>query len=345
MRRFRADADNYRLAFETSVVRDDPGDTFDFALALGAVSYATGDLGGSVRVLDLALGLQNGSQGELGWAHFNLVWPLVLLGDHERAAHELDRAEAAADGLDDPRLSASTTLARAHSLFLFIGDIEGTQPFYERALSIAKPETAPLERIGALLGLAQALVLSDRPDGVAELLAEADALLDMHPDEGLRAHLCMDEALLAWCRGDLAEIQDPAIRGQRHADAAGTSFWKQINLTAEGVGLLVTGDLTAAEITLVRAARTAMDDGNIVQFGIPLQGLAAVAALKGEPSNAALLLGAAAAGTPQWPLLRRGLAPFIEPVRATLGDEFDSSFETGRQIDARDALALALGSP
>ncbi len=314
-------------------------------MALGAVSYATGDLAGSVRLLDQALGLQIHSEGRLGWAHFNLVWPLVLLGAHDRAAYELDRAAAAADRLGDHRLSASTTLARAHSLFLLLGDIEGTQPLYERALSIATPETAPLERVGALLGLAQALVLSDRPEGVAELLAEAGALLDVHPDEGMRAHACLDEALLAWCRGDLVDIQDPATRGQDHADAAGTSFWKQINLTAEGVGLLVVGDLTAAEITLVRAARMALVDGNMVQFGIPLQGLAAVAALRGEHSKAALLLGAGAAGTPDWPLLRRGLAAYIDPVRRALGDDFESSFETGRQIDARDALALALGSP
>ena len=253
----------------------------------------------------------------------------------ERAANELDRAEAAAARLGDPRLSASTTLARAHSSFLLSGDIEGTQPLYERALSIATPETAPLEHVGALLGLAQALVLSDRPDGVADLLAEADALLDVHPDEAMRAHLCLDEALLAWCHGALVEIHGPATRGQDHADAAGTSFWKQINLTAEGVGLLVVGDLTAAEITLVPAARIALLDENMVQFGIPLECLAAVAALRGEHSKAALLLGAGTAGTPDWPLLRRGLAPYIDPVRTALGDDFDRSFETGRQIDAR----------
>ncbi len=317
-------------------------ETLDFALALGAVSYAIGDLAGSVRILDDVLGLHHDAEGRLGWAHFTLVWPLVLLGDHERAAAELDRAEAAAGHLGDARLSASTTLARAHSLFLVIGDIEGTRPLYERALSIATPETAPLERAGALLGLAQALVLSDRPEGVVELLAEANALLDVHPDDGMRAHLCLDEALLAWCRGDLDGIQDPAIRGQRHADAAGTSFWKQINVTAEGVGLLVAGDLTAAEITFVRAARSALVDGNMVQFGIPLQGLAAVAARRGEHSTAALLLGAGTAGTPEWPLLGRGLAPYFDPVRTALGEAFDRSFDAGRQIDASGALELAL---
>ena len=295
-------------------------------------------------MLDRALGLANGSPSQFGWAHFNLVWPLVLLGEHERAAHELDRADAAAHDVDDPRLLASTTLARAHSLFLLFGDIERTQPLYERALSIAGPTAAPLERVGALLGLAQALVLSDRPAGVADLLAEADALLDMHRDEGQRAHLCLDEALLAWCRGEFAEIRGPARRGQRYADAAGTSFWKQINLTAEGVGLLVTGDLTAAEITLVRAARMALADGNLVQFGVPLQALAAMAALDGDHSNAALLLGAGTAGTPLWPLLERRLEPFVEPVRVALGDRFDTALEAGREMDGRAALALALGS-
>ncbi len=345
--RFRIDADNCTRALERCVSSDATDvafdETLDFGLALGATSYAIGDLAGSVRILDDVLGLHDAAEDRLGWAHFTLVWPLVLLGDHERAADELDRAEAAADRLGDARLSASTTLARAHSSFLVLGDIDGTQPLYERALSIATPETAPLERVGALLGLAQALVLSDRPEGVVELLAEASALLDVHPDEGMRAHLCLDEALLAWCRGDLDGIRDPAIRGQRHADAAGTSFWKQINLTAEGVGLLVAGDLTTAEITFVRAARSALVDGNMVQFGIPLQGLAAVAARMGEHSKAAMLLGAGTAGTPDWPLLGRGLAPYLEPVRAALGDAFHESFDAGRQIDASGALALALG--
>lgn len=340
--RFRSDDANFQLALDTSCRLDDPDRAAEFALTLGTAWYAIGDLEGSVRLLDTALTLPTRSGRRRGWAHFQLVWPLVLLGRAERAACELQEAATAAARHDDARLIAAAATARAHSLFLVSGDIESALPLYERAVAACPPSGAPLDCVAAQLGLAQALVLSDRPVGVSDMLATVESILDEHPDDGHRSHLCLDQALLAWCTGSPATILDTARRGQHHADLAGISYWKQINLTAEGFGLLLTGDHAGADITLLRAARAALDDGNLVQFGIPMKGLAALASLRGDFSTAAVLLGAGAASAPDWPLLQRGLAPALDAAVSDLGDHFATEVDRGRSLAPQHALTRAL---
>jgi hypothetical protein len=232
--------------------------------------------------------------------------------------------------------------ARAHSLLLGLGDIEHALPLYVQALAACGPADRPWEYITARLGMAQALVLADRPDGVAEMLDETEALLREHSDDGQLAHLGLDRALLAWCVGDLASIRVAADAGQRHARAAGNSAWAQINLTAAGFGSLLTGDIPDAEIALIRAVRLALGDRNATQLGIALQGLAAVAARRGSSVTAARLLGAGTAITPPWPLMQRGLEPFWHDVRADLGTRFDEEIDRGRELAPNDALSLAL---
>ena len=196
----------------------------------------------------------------------------------------------------------------------------------------------------ARLGMAQALILADRPSGVAAMLDEVEAILENHPDEGQRAHLCLDRALLAWATGDIEAIADSAQAGQRHAAAAGNASWAQINLVAAGYGSLLCGDVPDAEFALLRAARWANDEDNATQLGVALEGLAAVAALRGAAVTAARLHGAAEAVTPRWPLLRRGLEHVWPVVRNELGEHFEAEVNRGRALERAEVLSLALSA-
>jgi len=344
VRRLRRDEADVMAALDFSRAHDDPRTAFDFAVAIATAWHVAGDFDGSVRLLDAALELPVDAPDRRGWANYRLVWPLILLGDVDRAAHALTDAESSAARSGDARLLAVTTYADAHGSFLVLGDIDRSLPLYERALARFEPIDSPVEEVAARLGFAQALVLADRPERVAEILDHASDLLRRHPDDGEQAHLCLDRALLAWCVGDIEAIDEFAQAGQQHARAAGNSFWEQINLTAAGFGSLLAGDLTQAEITLIRAARYALDDGNLLQYGLPVQGLAATAAARGDHSTAALLFGAGAANTPDWLLIRRGLADYVTMARGALGDRFASLIELGRSTDPHDAWSVALES-
>ncbi len=343
--RVRRDDANFREAYTWLAEHDPESATFEFALVLGNAWYLSGDLAGAVRVLEDATDATTGiDDARRGRGHLLTVWPLLLSGEAGRAWRHLDEAQRCATSSGDRRLAAAIATARAHSFFLGIGDIEQSLPLYETALAACALADVPMEYMTARLGMAQALILADRPSGVAAMLDEVEAMLEHHPDEGQRAHLCLDRALFAWASGDIEAIADPAEAGQRHATAAGNAAWAQINLVAAGYGSLLCGDIPRAEFTLLRAARWAHDEDNATQLGVALEGLAAVAALRGAAVTAAQLHGAAEAVMPRWPLLRRGLEHVWPDVRNELGGRFEREVDRGRELERDAVLSLALGA-
>ena len=340
----RRDDANVRDAYRWSAEHDPGSATFEFALVLGNAWYLSGDLAGAVRVLEEATSAATAlDDARRGRGHLLAVWPLLLGGEPERAWWHLDRAQRCAASSDDRRLAAAIATARAHSFFVGIGDIEQALPLYEDARAACASADVPMEYMTAQLGMAQALILADRASGVAELLDEVETMLRHHPDEGQRAHLCLDRALLAWATGDVEAIAERAEAGRRHAQTAGNAAWEQINLVAAGYGSLLCGDVPDAEITLLRAARWATDEDNAIQLGVALEGLAAVAALRGAAVTAARLHGAAEAVTPNWPLLRRGLEHVWPGIRRELGERFEPEVDRGRRLERVEVLSLALG--
>ena len=339
----RRDDANFRAAY-TWLMEHDPGSaTFEFALVLGNAWYLSGNLAGAMGVLDETTNATTGiDDARRGRRHLLAVWPLLLSGEAASAWSHLDDAQRCAASSGDRRLAAAVATARAHSFFLGIGDIEQSLPLYTTALEACALADVPMEYMTARLGMAQALILADRPSGVAAMLDEVESMLEHHPDEGQRAHLCLDRALLAWATGDIAAIAEPAEAGQRHAAAAGNAAWAQINLVAAGYGCLLRGDVPDAEFTLLRAARWANDEDNATQLGVALEGLAAVAALRGAAVRAARLHGAAEAVTPRWPLLRRGLEHVWSDVRNELGEHFEFEVDRGRGLERAEVLSLAL---
>ena len=343
IRRVRDDDANFREA-SAWLAEHDPGTaTFEFELVLGNAWYLSGDLAGAARLLEDAINRSSGLDGSLrGRGHLLAAWPLLLSGEAERAWRHLDEAQQCAASADDAGLAAAVATARAHSFFLGVGDIERALPLYEEALAACAATDVPMEYMTARLGMAQALILADRPDGVAAMLDEVETELRHRPDDAQLAHLCLDRALLAWAIGDIDSIAAAAEAGRRHAKAAGNAAWAQINLVAAGFGSLLSGDLPGAEITLLRAARWATDEENATQLGIALEGLAAVAALRGAAVTAARLHGAAEAVTPSWPLMRRGLEHVWPDIRSQLGERFEPEVDHGRRLGGAEVLRLAL---
>ena len=341
--RVRRDDANFRDAYAWLAEHDPGSATFELALILGNAWYLSGDLAGAVRLLEAATMEATGTnEARRGRGHLLTVWPLLLSGEPERAWRHLDDAQHCATSAHDARLAAAVATARAHSFFLGVGDIDQALPLYEAALASCASTDVPMEYMTARLGMAQALLLADRPDDVAAMLEEVEAMLEHHPDEGQRAHLCLDRALFAWATGDIESIAEAAEAGRRHAEAAGNAAWAQINLVAAGYGSLLRGDLPDAEITLLRAARWATDEDNATQLGVAIEGLAAVAAVRGAAVTAARLHGAAEAVTPRWPLLRRGLEHVWSDIRGELGDHFELEVDNGRDLGRDDVLRLAL---
>ncbi|RLE16542.1 MAG: hypothetical protein DRJ50_14930, partial [Actinobacteria bacterium] len=144
---------------------------------------------------------------------------------------------------------------------------------------------------------------------------------------------------------DITAIPDLAHAGCRHARQAQNTSWEQINLVALGTGHLLAGSFDDAETALIRAARLALDDGNILQLGVALQALAALAAVLGDGQRAARLLGAGTTLAPFWPLMKHGLGPYLDLAREELGDDFDAGLELGRNLAPADAVTLALTAP
>jgi len=338
----REDA-NLRVAVAWSLEHDDRATTLEFADALGAAWFQRGDLGGCRRLLDKMLeGATGAPPGMRGVAMLRQAWPLMLAGEGERAWQTLDAAAELASEAGDGELACGILMARGHALLLGIGAIDAAIPFYEDAIAISDPSKAGSARTSAQLGLAQALVVADRPEGLDRLLAEVECQLSAGEDDDLLAHLWMDRALLAWCVGDDEAVVAAAQRGCEHARLVGNTSWEQINLAAVGIGELAVGATDRAEMPLLRAAKLALDSGNVMQLGVALQGLAALSAARGDAPTAARLLGSGQQLAPLWPLMQRRLGPYLAFVRGELGDSYEIEVERGHNLTPEQAVALTL---
>lgn len=340
----RREAVNLRTAIEWSLECDEPASSIQFGPALGRSCLGAEDPVAAAALLEKLLDAAGEADPRSrAWSYYWLAWPRLLQNELVRASEALDRAGELAEAIDDRDLCTAVHTARGHALLLGLGDIDGAVPHYERA--IAPPSNPSMEYDAAELSLAQALVLGDRTEGLADLLDRVQTRLESDGNERLLGQLFMDRALLAWSVGDMESIVPLAEAGVRHARAANSQAWEQINLTSLGVGHLEAGSLDDADGALLRAARMALDVDNRLQLGIAVQAIAAVAARQGRTVDAARLHGAGTRLAPAWPLMQRRLSPHLQPARDALGDRFDVEVESGRALEPAEVVSLALGGP
>ncbi|MCP3974962.1 MAG: AfsR/SARP family transcriptional regulator [bacterium] len=345
LQRLRVEDVNLRAAVAWSLQHDPPTVAIEFGPALGLAWYASGDLTGCIGLLDELLDGSDGGDAALrGWTAYRLALSLMLHDEGERAFRSLDLAENLARESGESGLLGAVLWLRGHTLLLSLGAIDAAIPLYKQALDT--DGISDFDRNSALLCLSQANVFADEPEGVRQRLdLVASRLVDGADDDQL-AHLCMVRAMLAWCIGDDEAIAEVAQLGVDHARKASNTAWEQINLVLLGIGLLATGRPDEAELPLLRAAGLATDTGNLLQLGVALQGLAALAAENGDALRSDRLWSAGLASAPLWPLVRRRLEPYRRIARDAMGEDLEIEIVAGEPLEPTAAYALAVrGSP
>ena len=104
--------------------------------------------------------------------------------------------------------------------------------------------------------------------------------------------------------------------------------------------MLRSGDVDSGRPRALRAARTALDIGNRMQFGLALQSLALIAELDADLVRAARLWGASTTRAPVWPILEPLYS--LRHARDALGERFDAEVAGSANISDEQALSLAI---
>ena len=334
---------NIRPAIEWSLTNEPRSTTLEFANAIGLAWFIRGDFAELVRVLEAMLEDDDGSEpGRRAWALLRLIWPTLLSGDPDRGLAALAEAIELSRLAGDERQQAVLAYMQGQMITIGTGDIDAALPHYEHSLALCSQLGLDFEKVWAILGTAQALAFADRPDGIAEMLDEAESILTGTGDHYRLGNLYLVRGLLCWAIDDQPGLIDAATEGVRHGRAARATNWEQVNLAMLGGAHLFSDDRPQAEGLLFQAARLALDDGNILQVGVALQALSALAAAEDHPTTAARLLGASIALVPFWPLMARRYGRFIDRARDQLGDRFDAEVEAGKLLTPDEAVALAL---
>ncbi|HEX2072817.1 MAG TPA: BTAD domain-containing putative transcriptional regulator [Geodermatophilus sp.] len=208
------------------------------------------------------------------------------------------------------------------------GHLEDALAMYEGALSSGR-EVGPANTIQyALAGAGHVTLQLGDPVRAARLFAESHAVARRLGAEG-NPRALIGEGLLARERGDLAEARDLLTRAHRMLAGQNEPEWRAAALVGLGSVAELSGDLDSAELLHRQAWRAAPGQA------AALEGLACVAAARGEGLRAARLLGAAAAERDRRHRSRTRLEGLDADraerrARALLGDEaFEAASRTG----------------
>lgn len=273
-----------------------------------------------------------------------LAWPLALGGDAPRAFVVLEEALELHRRTGSDAGEAADLSALAHLKLLFLGDIDAALPRYEEALAAAARAGSAGLRARTQVELAHALVMADRP-GAGPLLDEAEPVLSDADEQVWLAHLYLVRSLDLYRLGLDHELSEIARRQLDHSRRAESPGFEQLAYVALAVYHLGQGELSTAADHGLRAARSALDQGNLLQLGVALQAAAWVVAAEGRDRAAARVWGAGAALCPTWPMFARRYGPALAGLQARLGDRFDPEVDVGAHLDLDEAIALLVADP
>jgi tetratricopeptide (TPR) repeat protein len=223
------------------------------------------------------------------------------------------------------------------------GALEEALAMYEGALATGREVGGPVNTIQyALAGAGHVQLLLGDLDGAARSFAESHAVgLELGAEGNPRA--AVGEGLLARERGDLGAARAHLTRAQQMLAGMNEPDWAATALIGLGHLEELSGDLDSAEFSHRRAWRTAPGRA------AALEGLACVAAARGEGAEAAGLLGAATwwrekRHRPRTRLERADVARAERRARDLLGDgPFESAYREGAADPA--SLVDALDGP
>jgi predicted ATPase/class 3 adenylate cyclase len=175
---------------------------------------------------------------------------------------------------------------------LFTGDQEGAAAVLGEALALAR-ETGDRPSVARALHNAAAAAVEERDfDRAREMYEEAIAIARA---DNLAVSLGSSATQLGWVAmlaGDYERAAHQLQEAVRHLEVAGDKLWAPIAQRYIALLKLLTGDVGGAEADLRRSLTEGREQAPAWQLVYWVEGLAAVAAAKGQATRAATLWGA-----------------------------------------------------
>lgn len=258
----------------------------------------------------------------------------------------LDRVLALPGGDDARRARAWYD---AGYLAFWRGEDERSALLQNQALQLARRTNNSTVAALALVGLAR-IALRTNVDDARKLCREALAVTDGTSDQIGRSAAMHVMAVAAQMAGDFTEAGD--LMRRRIALARDAGNFAVISVEAGNLSMVERqlGNLDAAEALAREALTIDYRRGDAMAIPWKVNGLAAVAAARGEFVRASTLVGIAdgtlaAAGGAWPPDEREHYDRTVATLRRQLGDEaFERARSDGRSTDTQDAIDFALGA-
>jgi predicted ATPase/DNA-binding SARP family transcriptional activator len=346
--RLDAEIDNFHAALAYALGHPGAERALAMAAALGWYWVMRNRYADAVNWIDQALAKPGVESQSALRVRLLCVKAMVLMPLRRRAEQHaaMTQAEAIARALGDPVNIAQVLQLRADQES-FLGRLDVAEPFADAALDWAM--TARDDWVIARAAYAQALVaptiaeLRKRVDRAASLLDEAGNVYQL---AGLLAGAAAYTALMLGSERDAKEYVARALAFVQGLDDPFTWMVFRGNL---GLAALLTGDTDAAEDAFRDELRLCRELVVLPHASEGLQGLGAVAVVRGDDQRAARLLGAAAEDRrdrPEDPVDARLDTEFFEPARTRHGaDAWDAAVRDGGTLSFDDAIAYALQEP
>ena len=333
---------NLQGALTWSMEHDVPERTLEFVRSMGEVVWAVSpDLAADVEVLHGVLRrAEAAGVAGTGWGWQALVSAAYMAGDVTLALEANDRAERQFVESADPAGLACVCWHAGGTQLLAVGDLVAAERLFRRGQVLARRAGVAKPEAYCLAHLVQLHCFRGTVDAQTQRAWQAAERLADPRDIQLQGHLRLDDALLRFATADMDACMSAADACIAYSQQTGIATYEQAGHLVKGWALLAVGHPDALPNAL-RAARIAIDVGLHMQLGLALQQLARLADSTHDPTRAAQLWGAALARAPLWPVCHDLLTPHHS--QQCLGARFDDEKSHGAELNADQALALAIG--
>jgi predicted ATPase len=340
-----ADVENLHAALSWALSRADVGRALTLCAALGRYWDIRGRNADAVRWIDQALALPGAFAEPRLRARVlrdkaRCVFPLGRLAEQPELMRE---AEAIARAMADPAELSDVLYARALQLAAKDRDLEPVIGMTDEALLCARAAGDPW-RVALALH-ARAMASRDMAD-LREHVEVAAAHLESVGNLVFAVDLFAAAAYVALCESSDADAVEFIRRATDKSWELDNPSLRMLLEGNTGLAALLTGDADAARDAFREELELGRELAALPFAGEGLNGLAAVAVVRGELERAAWLCGAAEShryGKPRDRVDERLRTTFFAPARARLGAEaWDGAARRGAAMGFEDAIAAAL---
>ena len=346
--RLAREFDNFRAALSRALARRDADAALRFAANLGPLWNQRGRYSEGRAQLDAALALGDGAPSEArARAVFALGQMHNGLGDLPQARERLEQALELFRSLGDRR-GAVDALTLLSWVLMYQGDVERAEKATEELLDESRRLGEPRRRALALERAAYVAQERGRAERGLPLLEEALALMRQAQDKAGVALILNVLGEHVRARRDFARAAELYGESLALSRSLESPFWISAAAMNLGVCSIRLGRPAAALPLMTESLTLTHAIGNKRNVPPALIGLAALAALDGEPETAAVLLGAAEKFLREQNTVlvyadRGEQEETARAVRAALdGAAYEAALAAGRALTLDAAVAKAL---